>query len=194
MAKSLLERGFKTRSEKKSESIRNEMGLESYSHLCAFELANHLNIKVYKPSEIFGEDVNIDMLVGTKGQNNGWSALTMETKKNNRIIIHNNLHSDSRQQSDLMHELAHVICNHKPPPARTDVNIPIFMREHDPKQEQEAILLGSVLQLPRVGLLWALKKNMSKDEISQYYNASDKMVNFRINSSGVKNQLKYLKR
>lgn len=193
MAKiSLLPRGFKAKSERIAIHFRKKLELNSYEPLCGFKLADFLEIKVFQPSDIFPVDTNLDELIGTTQQDMGWSALTMQTSSNNTIIIHNNLHSSARQQSDIMHELAHIICEHKAPQAYKDINLPFFMREYDRQQEEEASYLGSTLQITRDGLLWALKKRMEPAEIAEAFNASSAMVTLRINSTGVKRQLRYL--
>lgn len=190
--KSLLPRGFKAKAEKIAISYRKELGIQPHEALCGFVLANHLKIKVCKPLDIFPKNTNIDDLIGTPEKDNGWSALTMITGKGTKLIIHNNLHSPTRQQSNLMHEIAHIICNHEYKKLPDVLNLPSLMRDYNPQQEEEAIYLGSVLQIPREGLLWNLKQRKSYDEIADYYTASKSMVTFRVNSTGVKRQLSYL--
>lgn len=193
MAKSsLLPRGFKANAERTTLRFRKELGLECHDPLCGFELAKHLKIAVLLPADIFPAGIDLSELVGVKNKDKGWSALTMKTAKNNTIIIHNHLHAETRQQSNLMHELAHIICQHEHPETHSNISLPFFMRDYDKKQEEEANYLGSALQISREGLIWALKKRMSNNEIANHFNASPAMVTLRINSTGVKNQLKYL--
>jgi hypothetical protein len=191
---SLLPRGFKANAERTALGFRKTLELEPHAPLCGFKLAEHLKIPVFPATEIFPEQTNLDELVGTKNKDKGWSALTMKTAKNNTIIIHNHLHAPTRQQSNLMHELAHVICKHEQPATHKNIALPFFMREYDKQQEEEANYLGSVLQITREGLIWTLKKRMEISEIAEYFNASTAMVTLRINSTGVKQQLSYLNR
>jgi len=109
----------------------------------------------------------------------------MITKAGNRIIIHNQYHSIARQQSDIMHELAHIICKHERAQTTYDFPIPMGMRDFNEEQEEEAKCLGATLQIARPGLLWAKKKNMQTDEIASYFTASTDMVNYRMNTTGV---------
>lgn len=192
--KSLLPHGFKANAERISVSYRKKLDLNVHDPLCGFELAKHLNIEVYRPAQIFPPDTNLEILLGVENDDNGWSALTMNTGKGNKIIIHNNLQAPVRQQSNLMHELSHVICEHKRPNKYEDINLPFFMRDFDAQQEEEANYLGSTLQIPREALLWALKRGMTKEEIGDYFQASISMVTFRINSTGVMRQLSYMRR
>lgn len=127
-----------------------------------------------------------------EGSNN-WSAVTIPIGRNKYWIIHNNTHTHSRQQSNLMHELAHIICGHKVDDAKLNLGLSGFLRDYNEEQENEAEWLGACLQLPRPALLWALKKGMSQNDIADYFNASIEMTRFRINITGVKSQLRYLK-
>ena len=120
-----------------------------------------------------------------------WSALTMITESGTRIIIHNITHSPERQQSNLMHELAHIICKHEMPLIGNLNGKSLPVRHYNEEHEAEAEWLGGNLQITRAGLLWALKRKMSTKEIQAYYTASAEMVTFRINTTGVKRQLNY---
>lgn len=187
-----LRHGFKAEAERMSLKLREEMNLKAYDPLDAFELSEHLNIPVYTPKILGLPQTHLENLVG----NSGWSAVTLVNKSGNKIIVHNNLQSNPRQQSNIMHELSHILCNHtnaNSSNSYSEYNLPSYMREFDESQENEAIYLGGCLQLPRQSLLWAIAdKNMSKIQIASYYMASKEMVTYRINSTGIKYQLKYV--
>lgn len=187
-----LKRGFKAEAERLSKKFRKDLGLKYYEPLCGFELAEYLNIDVISPENLGLDDDQLDILMGTIKKSSGWSALTMTDEKNRKVILHNSRSTKARHQSDLMHELAHIICKHiiKPP---TGIVLPSYMRYYDKSQEAEAEYLGSALQLPRECLVWALKKGMTRHDIAENYTASLEMVRFRINSTGVTRQLKYMR-
>ena len=184
--------GFKKWCDDKSLQLRKQLKLNDFSPLCAIELSKHLGIPIWKPHDVQGlsEEILTELLFDSKQH---WSAVTIPIDENKNLIIHNTSHSPARQQSNLMHEIAHVICAHKVPKVKYDLGLSGFLRNYDQTQEDEAEWLGSCLQLPRTALLHSLKRSMSIEEISIKYNASQKMVNFRINVTGVKKQLSYMK-
>jgi len=49
--------------------------------------------------------------------------------------------------------------------------------------------MGASLQITRQGLLWAIRKQMGNDEIAQHYGASEALVRFRRNLTGVDRQM-----
>lgn len=188
---SLLPRGFKSKAEKIALEYRGRLNLLPHEPLCGFELAKHLNIAVHTPPSFFGDNTDIEALVGIPGKNSGWSALTMKTASSSTIIIHNHLHASYRQQSDIMHELAHIICKHEQVSTIDGVNLPALMRSYNKQQEEEADCLGSTLQITRDGLVWAFRNKMSIEQMTEYFNASPAMVNKRINFTGIKKQFSY---
>lgn len=172
---SILKRGFKAKAEKIATECRENLNIHPCAPLCAFKLAEYLNLPVYNTIEFLNNKKEIE----------GWSALTMITKKGNRIIIHNSFHNPYRQQSNIMHEIAHVLCEHEKKELPQGVNLPFGMRDFDKLQEEEAICLGATLQLSKPCLLWARKRNMTNDEIASHFNASVEMVNFRMSMTGL---------
>lgn len=193
MAKtSLLPRGFKAEADRIASSYRSELGLRVHEPLSGFTLAEHLKVKVFTPLEFHLDAAELKNIAGAQNIDTGWSAVTLKTKSENKIIIHNHLHPPVRQQSNLMHELAHIICNHQDPEEHGS-GLYGLMRPFNKQQEEEANYLGATLQITRDGLLWALKQGMSEADIGEYYTASPIMVKFRINSTGVKRQLRYYK-
>ncbi|WP_284653163.1 ImmA/IrrE family metallo-endopeptidase [Flavobacterium terrisoli] len=183
-----LKRGFKAKAERIATEYREKLGIHPCAPLCAFALAKFLDIKVHDATHFLSGLDDVNRLSGLDGSDCGWSALTMKDKDGKRLIIHNPFHTPARQQSNIMHEIAHILCEHKKKPLPEGVNLPFGMRDFDKEQEDEAIYLGATLQLSRPCLLWARKTKMTNAEIANYYNASAEMVNFRIASTGVNKQ------
>lgn len=188
----MFERGFKTKAEKLSSEFRTKTGIHVCGVLPAQHLANHLNVGILTLDDLDLDDKIKSRLLGQNGNDSGWSAVILNNCDNKKVIVHNHLHSEARQQSNLMHELAHVICGHTVDDSH--VKHLSFLRKYDAQQEEEAGFLGAALQLSRPALLWAVKEKMSDSEIALYFNASVEMVRFRINSTGVRKQIGFKNR
>lgn len=188
-SKTTLKRGFKANAERLANQYRKEMGIHPCNPLCAFKLAEHLKVPIYKASEFLTSVEEQKKLAGIETDDSGWSALTMLTKEGNQIIIHNDFHNPARQQSNIMHEIAHIVCDHKIESVNYPFAIPLGMRDFNKALEDEAIYLGATLQLSKPCLLWSLKRKFSIQDISQEYNASEEMVRFRLNTTGLSKRL-----
>lgn len=185
MAGFKFKRGFKKESEEKAIFFRRELGLHPYDPLPAQSLSEYLNIKILTPAEILEKTSDSYKILMSSKE---WSALTLPCISGKRIIIHNNKNSIYRQESDLMHELSHVICEHETPDNRRIDGIEILLRNYNEQQEKEAEWLGGCLQLPRDALLWHIKRNCNVKDLSELFSASETMVKYRIYSTGVKRQ------
>lgn len=182
---SYLKRGFKAEAERKSLYYREQLGLRKHDPLPAFQLAEHLKIRILSPSEIPGITPDILTVLLDSGKDS-WSAAFF-VRDNNKFIIHNPTHSINRRESNIMHEIAHSICEHELMELETSLtNCVLPLRKYDYVQEAEAECLGACLQLPKEALFYyhhILKKN--QDEISNIFNASSQMVRYRLSISGV---------
>ena len=186
-----MRRGFKAFAEKKAIEIRKELGLKPTEFLCVFKVCEHLKIPILDIDKLGMDEKNLNNLQG-EGKSL-WSAATVPVGNGKYVIVHNKLNSLARQQSDLMHEVAHIICEHKTENIEMIGDLAGLMRSYDQNQEDEAEWLGASLQLPRPALLWALKTKIGNDKICEIYSASKEMVNYRINITGVKNQVRYFR-
>jgi len=187
-----LKRGFKKRCEEKSVELRNQLGLTSHDRLLSESLADHLGITIDHPEDIPDlDDKYIKRLVDDDPFS--WSAVTITTD-GHTFIISNSRHSASRHESNFMHELSHVILEHSPVRIKAAPGFPFPMREDRRDDEEEAEWLGGCLQIPRDGLLWALKRNMSDSRSDDRFGSSVDMVRFRRNMTGVDKQFKRLRR
>ena len=182
-----MRRGFKKWCEDKSVQIRKQLGLTSRERLHSQVLAGYLGITVISPIEIPDlEERYIKRLVDEDPSS--WSAITIMVD-GHTIIISNSRHSRPRHESDVMHELSHVILGHEPALFGSVPWFPFPLREYRKEDEEESEWLGGCLQVPRSGLLWALKSGMSELEIARHFGASTDMIRYRRNVTGVDKQL-----
>jgi hypothetical protein len=125
--KNTLRRGFKSEANRIAVITRAELGLKPIDKLCGFKLAKHKGIHIYTLLDFGISESDIHNY-------NSWSALTLPNRVGDRMIIHNHTHSPQRQQSNLMHELAHIICGHQM--RETSKDIPNgLLRDFDVEQE-----------------------------------------------------------
>lgn len=179
--------GFKAWAERKSEKIRKDLRKSPSDPLLADELASKIGVGIFTLQELGLTSLQRSHL---RNALYDFSAFTIKNYQGSNIIVHNEFHSVGRQQSNQMHEIAHIICEHPlPEPKRLD-GFPFLLREYNYQHELEAETLGSVLQVTRKGLLKALKAGMNVDEMANYFHATKGMINFRISMTGVKRQIK----
>ena len=183
-------RGFKTWSEKTAFGFRRDLQIEAFGALDPRELARHLNIVVWTPHDVarMGNlaKVHLDQLL--KHDPSSWSAVTLILPLSKVIILNSN-HAQVRQNSDLMHELAHLILEHKP--ARVDMTPErcMILDTYDKLQEAEADWLAGVLLVPRNALLDMLLRNRSIEGTASHFNVSTKMIKWRCRMTGIDKQL-----
>ena len=182
-----MRHGYKAWAERVALEQRKLLHLTGNAPLPARLLAEQLEIPVLSPTEILG--ITPDILARLLQVDiQSWSAITLPTK-DVTLIIYNPNHSPRRQESDLMHELAHVLCEH--PPAQLVQIDPSFppLRSYDEAQEEEAIWLGGCLQIPRDALLWAIRRGMGEAKIETHFCASNEIVRYRRQVTGVDKQM-----
>jgi hypothetical protein len=80
---------------------------------------------------------------------------------------------------------SHIICGHKQQGFEAIGDLGLMMRRFDHEQEEEADWLGRCLHLPRPVLGWCLNRNYTHQQISDHCTASEELVRYRLNTSGV---------
>jgi Zn-dependent peptidase ImmA (M78 family) len=110
-----------------------------------------------------------------------FSACTFEIHQR-RIIVTNPLRSGGRHNSDVAHELSHVLLEHDLAEVR-DVG-GMFFRGCEPDEEEEATSLGGTLLLPRALLLKAAAKGWGVEELVEHCGVTTEMARYRLNTKG----------
>lgn len=192
-SKPAFKRGFKAEAERLSEHYRSQLKNSKFDPLDAFALANHLDVPIVTVKSLF-EGNESHPAFSKLSDTNKFSAMWMPNEDGDKIILHNDNHSIKRQQSNLMHELSHIIRKHEVPENWAILCKQLGLHYYNKEHEDEAKYLGACLQISKPGLLWALKRNYSESQISDYFNASEEMVRFRLNISGASKQRYYMNR
>lgn len=178
-----LRRGFKAEAERDAARIREELGLAPHDRLDPRDLARHLGIAVVDASDLvdIGELEELERL-----QAFAFSAATFEIEDRSIVVV-SPLRTLGRQNSDIAHELAHVMLRHNLSEIREVDGMPF--RTCKPEEEEEATAFGGTLLLPRPLLLSAARRQATVDEISQQYDVTIEMARFRYHSTGVSKQV-----
>lgn len=179
-----LRRGFKAEAERIVRGLANEIGLSESQQIDPRKLAAHSGIEVRAADELVPIK---DLRRLHRLQDDAFSACTFELSPTRTVLVYNPLNSVARTNSDITHELAHILLGHKL--TRVERIGELSFLTCDPIQEEEAGWLGGCLLLPRSLLLKDLKAGRSQERIAKLRKVSEHMVRYRINVTGVRRQL-----
>ena len=178
-----MRRGFKAEAERLAEKVRTEMGKRPSDHLDAIDLATHIGATIRSASEL----TSLEKLQTLEEiQPGAFSACTF-TIGDRHVIVYNPISSPGRTQSDIAHEVSHVMLGHDMKSVETIAGFTFFTCDAD--EEQEANWLGGCLLLPRRLLYLAARRGMGAADIADKYNVSEQMAGFRLRTTGVLRQL-----
>ena len=182
-----MERGFKTRCEEMSRSLRVEMSLGATAPLGPDQLASYLDVAVWSIADLGLERNDLNQLV--RVDPDAWSAITVTASGREAIVV-NPIHRGGRYSSDVMHELAHLLLGHQPSTVFFAADGDLALRGYDSSAEDEANWLAAALLLPREALVWAQKQLASSGEICEHFGVSQQMLAFRTRVTGVDRQFR----
>ena len=178
-----LRRGFKSEAERIARRVRNELGMRAAQPVEPEVLAKLMGIEVRAGDELIPTDRFRHL---EKIQPDAFSACTLRPSADRLVVVYNPLSAPSRRSSDLAHELAHILLNHKLGRLERLGNINFL--SCDQLQEEEAAWLSGCLLLPRPLLLAEVRKGSSVKEIAEKCGVSERMAQYRLNVTGVLRQ------
>lgn len=177
-----LRRGFKAEAEREAARVRKELGLASHDRLDPRDLATHLKVSVIDAADLVAVEELEEL---ERLQAFAFSAATFEID-GRRIIVVSPLRNAGRQNSDIAHELAHIMLKHDLSEIRELNGMPF--RTCKPEEEEEATAFGGTMLLPRPLLLSAARRRATIDQIASQYDVTVEMARFRFNTTGVAKQ------
>jgi len=156
------------------------MGLQPVDRLAIRDLADHLKVEVFAADQLVNraklEDLN-------HLQPGAFSAATFHLPGGRTVAVYNPCNDPARTNSDIAHELAHVLLDHEIRELQQLGGHTFFTC--NPEQEEEANWLAGCLLLPRPLLLREVFAGADATTIATRYQVSVPMARFRLNTSGV---------
>lgn len=184
----VVRRGFKAWCEKVAADARTQQGLVASAPLSARSVAERHGVVVLSVAEI----PNLDeacLRQLTEVDSASWSAATIIHPRA-KLIIYNCAHTEGRQSSSIMHEMAHIICGHEAAKAEYLPGGLMMLKAYDKEQEEEADLLAATLLLPRVALVSILSSGSAIEDAARHYSVSVDLLKMRLQRAGVYMQFK----
>ena len=178
-----LRRGFKTWANKVATETRQELGLGPYACLDPRQLAAYLGIPIIAMSDLRNIAPRVEHLMLVEPD--VFSAATVFSGVR-RIIVHNDSHAPTRQNSNLSHELSHGLLGHPPTPALDDVGCRIWNQD----VEDEATWLGAALLVPESAALAIARRGWTRAEAARRFGVSPQMIQYRLNVTGAEQRIR----
>ena len=179
-----MRRGFKAEAERMAADVRAEMGISQSVPLDSIALAKYAGADVRCADEL--TDVSkLEAL--EKIQPGAFSACTF-TLDGLHVIVYSPLASPGRRQSDIAHEVAHILLEHTVKEIEQVGGLSFFTCDAD--EEQEANWLAGCLLLPRRLVYMANRRGLDARAIASQCGVSEQMAAFRIRATGVDRQLR----
>jgi len=165
-----------------------EQRLRPTDPLCPISVAKSIGVIVVDLKDIPGvNDECVRQL--TVIDPSAWSAATL-IHNDKKLIIFNGSHTVGRRSNSIMHELSHLICEHKAANVEMLASGMMLVKAYDNEQEQEADLLSAALLLPRVALVSIMTSGLTLEEAAQRYRVSEDLLKMRLQITGVYLQFK----
>ncbi len=183
----MLRRGFKSQCERRSAELRRILARRPFEPLAAEEVARHYGVTVWRPNDITGAQA-ADILHLLGAGRDEWSGFTLQNG-GRHLVVMNSAQSARRQNSVLMHELAHIILGHQLVSGMITDTGEFVPGTYDQDQEDEAAWLGGTLLLPRPALLWMRQQGLSDDAAGTHFGVSPELLRWRVRMTGIDYQL-----
>ncbi|MEJ7786647.1 MAG: ImmA/IrrE family metallo-endopeptidase [Solirubrobacteraceae bacterium] len=173
--------GFKTEARQIATEVRTELGLEPLDRLDAYRLAAHLDIPLVAASSL--EPAAPEAVRHVCGADTRAFSAAVILLGSRRVVLYNDAHAPTRQQSDLCHELAHALLLH------ASSEPLVIAATYDTEQEAEAAWLGAALLVTDEACLDTCRRGQDVGEAALQFGVSPDLMRWRINSTGAQRRI-----
>jgi hypothetical protein len=175
-----LRRGFKANANRISVRLRRGQGARPEAPIDLNVLVTKLSIGVIPLSEFKAQFPQAVQQL-TMRDSGAFSAATLPPNENGkRILVLNDSHDLRRQNSNIAHEIAHILLGHP-------FTFPIDgsgSRNIDRELEEEANWLGPTILVSDEAALHIVQSELPTDTACMHYKVTEPVLRMRINASG----------
>jgi hypothetical protein len=166
-----FQRGFKAEANRIALRVRANMDLRPIDPIDPAAVCAHFDIALIKLSAVAPACAFLGRESST------FSAATVPCGSQT-AIVHNDVHHDYRQRSNICHELAHRFLGHEcTPPLTQDGD-----RAHDGGVEAEANYLSGVLLIPNEAAIHIVRQGLVS-QAQRIYGVSGPMLTYRLKAA-----------
>ena len=187
-----MRRGFKAWCERTALEYREALGVSPEEALDPRALAAFLRVRVVTPQDFPGLSRKTLKRL-TVIDPDSWSAITISQRGINLVIL-NSSQPLTRQANSLVHELAHIILNHKTDDAQVSAEGILFRAQFNKEQEDEATWLAGCLLVPAEGLLDAYRRVRAAQLLAEEFGVSQPLLEWRLRMTGVQKRMGRMQR
>lgn len=178
-----LPRGFKAAAERTAKEVRSELGLAEHEPVDIQAVAERRGVRVVSATELVDEE-RLEEIESIQAY--AFSACTFQVK-DRHVIVFNPLRSRERTNSDIAHELSHLLLEHELGEVQYLRGVPFRTCRAD--EEERATALGGTILLPRPLLIREARRGSNIEAIALAYSVTEEMARFRWNTTGVARQV-----
>lgn len=179
-----LRRGFKAEAERIAAELRRDLRLGESAPIDPRGAAARRGVEVRSADTLIPRSRFEELEALQAGC---FSACTLRPSPERIVIVFNPLNARTRQKSDIAHELAHLLLNHRLSRLEHLGGTPFLLC--DATQEEEANWLAGSLLLPRALLLDAVRSGKGAATIARECAVSEQLAQWRINVTAVRRQV-----
>lgn len=173
--------GFKAKANRIAVGIRRQLGLRPDAPVDPRCLAEWLEIPLI-PLIMFADELPDSVRQLRVEDLLAFSAVLIRLDHRRQIVLYNDSHNISRQNSSIAHELSHALLLH---PATPPFDSPGH-RTVDNEVEQEADCLAAHILIPNEAAMKIVWSEAAPQDVSERYGVSSEMLEFRLNASGAR--------
>lgn len=169
-----------------TEIRKTDLGLSEFERLCPYRLAEEHGTDVYSLEDLAASGCPQEAIeYFTTKRPEAWSAALVPNGTGS-FIVENTIHLSWRRRSNIAHEMAHLLLEHK-----FDTVI-LTDSQHGCRDqvsksiEDQAAELGAELLLPAAAARRAAARGKTDEQVAQLYDVSIELARWRMNATGAR--------
>lgn len=169
-----------------TEIRKTDLGLSEFERLCPYRLAEEHGTDVYSLEDLAASGCSQEAIeYFTTKRPEAWSAALVPNGTGS-FIVENTIHLSWRRRSNIAHEMAHLLLEHKFDTVILTDSQHGCRDQVSKSAEAEAAELGAELLLPAAATRRAAAAGKTDEQVAQLYDVSIELARWRMNATGAR--------